>query len=361
MTHVPVQIQRSIYPFPHRIQDHQAVSWKDNAIIWGGIGINKRRSIQENSVVYINDVSGEWIEKDTSGDIPPYSRGYDVMVHVVKDKMIVIYTRGSGAYEVVMHSLDMNTWAWTRFHPQGTLFRRWGMSSWVHNGKIYCFGGAYDDHHFNDLHCFGNNDHMSWELTAQEGDIPSPRFRHWTIITGDTVFLFGGKGGERLYYDLHILDMGTLRWKMIHGNRPTSKWFFGLGFGKHNIHNFCPASSSTAALFCPNAIWLLDLQKAGQMQDPSAIWTKVPNPFRRQRHAAVLEPKSLMLWIIGGCIDNTGNSLSDVVKMSFKHSSLKNLAMECVARNIGADDVRLLPKEIPIQLKNEIECHRFRV
>ena len=357
MTSVPVHIQRSIHPFPYKIKDHHTVSWKDKTIIWGGHGAEI--PYEERTVVYIHDIYGEWIKKETSGDFPPYSIGSNVLVNVVKDNMIVMYTRNPGTVHIVMYYLDMNTWVWTRLHihVQGTIFQRWDMSSWVHNGKIYCFGGADDDHHFNDLYCFDSS-HTTWELIAQEGDIPSPRFRHWSIIIGDTVFLFGGKDWERLHYDLHILDMGTLKWKRIHGNRPTSRWFFGLGFGRHNVHNFCLASSSTAILFCPNATWLLDLQKAKQIEKPSAIWTKLPYSFIRQQHAAILEPKSQSLWIIGGWRDGAGNSLSDVVKMSFNRISLKNLAIDCVVRNIRADDARLLPKQIPLQLKNEIELHR---
>ena len=65
---IPFAIQRSDVPFPHRIWKACAVAWNNATIIWGGLNTGPRGS-QRLSQVYCF-ISGEWIVKETSGDIP---------------------------------------------------------------------------------------------------------------------------------------------------------------------------------------------------------------------------------------------------------------------------------------------------
>ena len=105
--------------------------------------------------------------------------------------------------------------------------------------------------------------------------------------------------------------------------------------------------------------WLLKLDKAKQVKDPSSIWTRMPNHLSRLFHAAVLEPVSQRLWVIGG-EDMDFNITSDVVKMSYNLVPLKILAVDHAAHNVCANDTRLSPDQFPVQLRKEIEDYKAK-
>ena len=61
--------------------------------------------------------------------------------HVVDDKMFVLKS-GNMARNVI-HALDLNTLAWETVVPRNTLsVVSDGFTSWVHEGRIYVFGGG---------------------------------------------------------------------------------------------------------------------------------------------------------------------------------------------------------------------------
>ena len=104
---------------------------------------------------------------------------------------------------------------------------------------------------------------------------------------------------------------------------------------------------------------ILDLDKAKEkIENLASIWTRVPNPHPRFRHASVFEPVSQRLWIIGG---SDGNQItSDILEIPIK-MSLRDLAIDCAANSILPNDPRLGPGKYPKRLREEIEAYRPRV
>ena len=385
---VPFSFKKSTaHQFPHEISRHVAVTWKSATIIWGGYSENDHTPLPLSDVHIF--LSGKWIRKETTGTVPEDSARYhisDDVVQVVNQKMYVLIALSSG--ERVVYSLDLGTWIWECFSPSGPLpFKlrlRGGLSSWTHEEKTYYFGGkahiepndkniykrppylelekyfSLDEfpnaYVVNLLFCY-NTCNNTWEWPHIEGDIPSPRFGHKTVISGDIVFLYGGVSGawaQEHCNDLYILDMTCMRWKQIHGNISSRK--------SCSVPTLTRISQSAAVLFGfgTSSCWYLDLEKAKQQRDSSSIWTEVQTTFMRLDHAAVLEPVSQKLWVVGG-YKRQGDSwtrirtTSDVLKMSFNHVPLKVLAMDCVAKSININDERLLPDQFPMQLRNELK------
>ena len=218
----------------------------------------------------------------------------------------------------------------------------------------------------------------SWEWPLHGGEVPSPREDLATIIVDDKVYLFGGNryiGGpfqdsiaDMEYNDLYILDMRSMMWRKVHGNcyqeeAPHAKLF--------PDHTFTIISSSAAVLhgakqldgeqYSPEC-WLLNLDNARQLKDPTSIWTRIPTPFPRELHASVLEPVSQRLWVIGGWASDQKDFTSDVIKMSrFNTLPLKTIAMDHIARNMKATDPRLSANNYPKRLISEIEEHRSKI
>ena len=257
-----------------------------------------------------------------------------------------------------------------------------GPSSWTYKGKIFYFGGGGDGEYWpehmgkheypsylklsfrcgghgmascNQLFCY-NIAENSWEWPPLAGEIPSPRRRHRTIISDDTVFLHGGNGTENVSYnDLHVLDMTNLRWRKVHGQtdllpREKSRCFH---------HTLTLLSPSTAVLFGQKVAtpavyrddsWLLNLRNAKEQSDPASIWTPIRHHFRHQTgHAAALEPLSQSVWVIA--------DMRHVLKVTRDLVPLKALAVDHVARS----NAQLLADQLPIQLKNEVQAYRSRM
>ena len=362
---VVLKDQRYGPSLPEKRLSHVAVTWNNATLVWGG-RIPDNYDINTRSTIYYHK-HGRWSRKETSGAVPP---DYGPEAQVIEDKMFVSYLHRDN---IVLHFLDLQTWIWTRLTPGGTppsphIF---GNTSWAHKGKIYSFGcvGPTRDSP-NQLVCY-NISTNSWEWPDTGGDIPLSRRNHLTIIHDDTVFLFGGvrdRSPNDAYYcsnDLHILNMKHMIWKKVHDNISTVEGPDKEGM-KTGRYTLTLVNQSTAVLIgmCyvietntfVDDCWLLNLHNAMQFMIPSSIWTKVDGNFARVYHAAILQPMSKRLWVIGG--HSSQDSKADVVilKINFgRPSPLKYLAMDSVAHNICAHD----PRMVPDQLTNEIEAYRF--
>ena len=382
----PFRIHQSELPLPHERAGHVAVTWNKATIIWGG-----RTSDQTitDSDVYMH-LSGKWIRKETSGNVPSETR--DVTAHIVDDTMFVLVPNGANPSEI-LYSLDLFTWTWTKLAPSGTppKSRMW-TSSWVHNGRIYVLGGmAIQVYHevatlmmglppSKQLFCY-NPDENSWEWPSQGGDIPTPRSRHSAIINDNTVFLFGGESlarGFKTHNDLHILDMERMIWTRVHDSMSEDQ----VPGNMHKVPyggTLVRISQSTAVLFGrftkgsgENDFWLLNLESAKQLEGTSSIWTKIQGHPFTYGYAAVLEPMSRKLWVIGGskpskptpgrvsALYGSGTLTSEVLIMPL-NPSLKDLALASVARNICLKDPRLAPDQLPSQVRDDIDAYRAEI
>ena len=353
---LPFRFQQSALPLPYGRERHLAVTWKNAVIVWGGQSISEDDAM---SVVYYH-ISGKWIKKLTSGDMPECNSIGTKRGHVIEDKLYVLDL----AFIAVIYCLDLETWIWSRFTPNGTppATSIWAFSSWAYKGKIFCFGGNINfGRKTNQLFCY-NVSNNSWEWPEQKGDIPSPRMDHLTVISGESVFLFGGITNQdtppRYIHDtdLYILDMQTLKWDGVNGNIgqpwPTTNVVRSKG-------TLTLISLSAAILFTEYECWLMNLNSAKQLQDPSSIWTPIPNNFNKMIvvRAAVVEPVREKLWFMGGYDLLNHCYISDVLVMSFK-LSLREFAVDRVARCICPHDPRLAPDKCPKLLREEIDSIR---
>ena len=289
-----------------------------------------------------------------------------------------------------MYCLNLHTWIWKKLSPSGkTPSYRIATSSWTHKGDIYYYGGcdpANDE-------CTGYNEVFSynismnlWKWPNMGGDLPAQRCYSWIIISDNIAFLFGGSrhhiGTERLYYnDLHTLDMSTMIWRKVHDNLTTETG--PKGSHDPGTYTFTCISQSKAVLFgasfyqtitetvwinhFEDDCWLLNLQSAKQISETGPIWIKIPVSHPMVCNASVFQPLSKRLWIIGGAyFKSSFRSIrfsSSIIKLNFNQlRSLKDIAMDCVARSICAHDPRLAREDqMTRQLRKEIEAYKCEI
>ena len=380
---MPISVKKSDVPFPRKIDCCHVVTWKGDTIVWRDYTTNL--SPVNAKDVYVHS-AGNWIKKETSGHNPlPYmSSG---QAHVLNANMFVL-SKDSGPIQgttrpIRVYSLNLSTCKWTKLIPSGfePIGHVYGITSWIHNEKIYFFGirnNHYYDYHMvvglgetsNQIFCY-NISTNSWEWPNTYGDIPSPRQYAQTISTKRVVFLFGGDLDGHNYNDLYMLEKDTLKWRAVHGNIPE-----GQGPSGRGRPTFTRISKSVAVLFdsltsgnrhepLVDNSWLFDIDKAEQLMNPTTIWTKIkiPRNLRRRCHAAVLEPMSRQLWVIGGQewqpeVD-LPRTTSDVLHVNLiKLAPLKNVAIHHAVQSICINDPRLAEDRLPRHLKSEIEAYR---
>ena len=110
-------------------------------------------------------------------------------------------------------------------------------------------------------------------------------------------------------------------------------------------------SESAAVLYDSDECWILDLDGAKRLSEPSRIWKRIQSNSMRYEHRAVLEPVSQRLWVIGGL------GRPDVLKMEFK-VSLKDLAVDCAARSLCPLDPRMGIGGLPRQFRKDIGARK---
>ena len=404
-----VQVQRS---------GHVAVTWNDCIIIWGGRDL-------ELSCCDINEVmihyDGTWRYKKTIGNVDvPRGFSYNLTAQVVGDKMYVFGGQPFGNVHAGAHGkdplqnqmsvLDLKSWNWSKFKPVGSSpIRCINQTSWVHNNKIYVFGGGWTSSTYfgintdvnypigvqvvdgssyavtNQLFCYDTaNNCFEWPSIKDEGNILTPRWGHSSFIQGKTAFIFGGNHNNLISAinhnvnrrnDLIILDLETMILRQVHGS--SNAW--GLP-SKRAWHSMTKISSVKAVLYGGyyerNDCWILDVKKAlqGKFVEASSLWTecratdsKEELPVR-ESHSAVIEPKSKRLYILGGYSGSSGTSydidMSDkALVITFTPTSLELLAMEHVIKVYGPESPLLeefLPKDHEMRKTLEGRRHTSR-
>ena len=355
----------------HRVS-HIAVTWKEATLIWGG---RVKDEFCDPSVVSCH-FAGGWIQKKTRGDVPTHF--LNSVAAVFNDRMFVL--GGIDKHEDhidgnVIHFLDLNTWMWTRLVPDGNPPAEQSMSNntWVYEGNIYTFG-SYSQNL--EIFCY-NISTNHWSKPTARGDIPCHRQGEKVIVNEGTVFLFGGYTIDHHRNDLYMLDMHKLRWKIIHGVMKDIA-SYGVVPSARSAHSMTCISQSAAVVYggvieatmmgiqqflVLQDCWILNLDKAKDLQKPSLIWTRIKQTElnsrarglagRRYCHAAVLEPASLRLWLIGGAGSSQG-----LCMISFNVLPMRLCAIESIVDCIKGDDPRLRPGECPEQLRKEIEAYR---
>ena len=132
----------SLFPFVHNRSRHVAVTWNDVTIIWGGLMVVGN---DDPRAIYCHR-DGKWFTITTGGDVP-IARDSGCAA-VIDDTLYVMCgwcNDGEPKSNIYALELDLNStpWNWTKLTPSGTPpFKCGKLSSWVHKGKFYGFGGV---------------------------------------------------------------------------------------------------------------------------------------------------------------------------------------------------------------------------
>ena len=387
---------------------HVAVTWNDCIIIWGGKDVDGRCYDPQEVLIHCE---GTWKCKKTKGNhaVPIGFSDYQT-AEVLGDKMYVFGgqpfgnlkngAHGEDPFQNQISVLDLESWCWSKVKPEGSSPMRCVLqTSWVHNNKIYVFGGGFktptsfgidievnypngvqvdEGATFpltNQLFCYDMTKNcFEWPCIKVEGNIQTSRAGHTSFINGKAVFIFGGySNGTAMVNDLLILDISRMIIRQVHESSTDR----GLP-DKRGWHSMTKISSDKAVVYggYPSPVsfdpiakdcWILDIKKAlqGEFAEASSLWIKCgakEDLPRRASHTAIIEPKSKRIYILGGrsggCPSKSQMSDKTLV-MTFSPPPLELLAMEHAIKVYGPENLLLeefLPKDH--EMRKTLEARR---
>ena len=223
------------------------------------------------------------------------------------------------------------------------------------------------------------------------GDIPSPRADAVALslldpcvkpVDGATsmksiAIVIGGLNRSRInardgyLYDIHTLDMDSMTWRAIKGSEQLVQEGMWPQFRRY--HSFTQISRDYAVLYGGHGgpsgsghlgdCWLLDLQKCISEMSAENIWTvcKTVSGNKRSHHAAIMEPTSKSLWIVGGTTNESWDTAVHTLEMSFNaNKTLQDLAVASAAKNISKlrSKIDKLPNTIQLAIEREVQRER---
>lgn len=182
----------------------------------------------------------KWTRKISGGDIPLQLSGACAAVDDQYMYLFGGYHNGEN-YDLegnwnTLWRLHLPSYTWTQLEPEGTPpFACDKAVCWVHDKRYYVFGGfgppieyekqppvhvnfvnddstAFNIRGWIDQLVYYDIELNKWVWPKTTGCPPCPRAAHAADVTGDRVYIFGGRHRNLRMNDLHCLDFKTMRW-----------------------------------------------------------------------------------------------------------------------------------------------------
>ncbi|XP_062509238.1 rab9 effector protein with kelch motifs-like [Corticium candelabrum] len=238
----------------------------------------------------------EWREIEMCGAVPSPREGH--LMHEVGGLLYVF--GGSSDPDVStclsgMHTFDPVTKIWSSLATGGEEPQALNLTSVVVDSAIYTFGGILDGEGSNRLHIFDTAS-KQWSSLATSGQLPSPRGDHCSAAVGRKIYIFGGSGGEKLFFnDLHVLDIATLTWTKIEVDKdvPTAREFASIcGYGDELLILFGGTTADSASETDFSDVHIFNIE--------DGTWQEVavggPVPDKRYSHCSVVWKNKMIVF-----------------------------------------------------------------
>ncbi|XP_057428102.1 serine/threonine-protein phosphatase BSL1 homolog isoform X2 [Lotus japonicus] len=236
----------------------------------------------------------QWSKLATTGEKPGPRDSHSAVL--VGHKMIVF--GGTNGFRKVndTHILDLVTKEWIHLKCEGTppSPRESHTATLVGDERLVIFGGSGEGeaNYLNDLHVLDLGT-MRWSSPEVKGDFPVPRDSHIALAIGDKVVVYGGDSGDMYHGDVSMLDMETMTWSRlkVQGSSPGVR----AGHAAVNIGNKLYIIGGVGDKCYCNDIWVFDIF--------TCSWTQLvipgQQPQGRFSHTAVVTDMDIAIY--GGC------------------------------------------------------------
>ncbi|XP_069166928.1 kelch domain-containing protein 2 isoform X1 [Procambarus clarkii] len=372
------------YQFIHRRAGHVMVAYDNRLFVWGGYMelphsesytlMTPSKCLYHSAIdVFMYDpLLNTWTRRMSNGHIPLQLSGSCAAVHHQHMYLFGGWTNNtSDEYENSSNSLwrlHLPSLTWELLFPEGIPpFPCDKAACWVFKNRFYVFGGfgpARELHSMSgvkvtfvrdnifpsgwiDQLVYYDIENNKWVWPETQGPKPSPRAAHTADVTGDKVFIFGGRFKEARMNDLHCLDLTNMIWS---GNltesavqeTPEGRSWHTFNFVSENKAVIYGGFNTSQQVL--NDCWLLKVEVDEPFQALYSItWREVPLAYdhgvpRCWHTAAVVPPGEL--YILSGLTQPYYITMAmlidhaeDLLVLRFSPPSLQRLGIEVVGKH----------------------------
>ncbi|KAI7890421.1 uncharacterized protein EV154DRAFT_482260 [Mucor mucedo] len=227
----------------------------------------------------------QWSRVRTKGKLPSERAGHSTCV----SKKGIMYIWGGHYQRKYLNDLcafnvkeypAKADWEFISYKNQGPSARS-GHVSFIHDNKLYIFGGVNASQLYNDIWYF-DLDTQLWYPIAAVGYIPLPRESAGAALVDDTLYIFGGRGVNGTLGDLCAYRIHSKRWYTFEnmGNPPTPRYGATLTLVQNKIYVFGGESMTTGKSDDTTQVYILDCLTAHAMETNTSHHHAPPRPPR---------------------------------------------------------------------------------
>ncbi|XP_069117177.1 kelch domain-containing protein 2-like isoform X2 [Argopecten irradians] len=320
------------------------------------------------------------ISTKTSGQCPPGTSGASACLF---DHYMYLFAGHTEVGNVnTLHRLDLRTREWELVEPasgSGLPSPRDKCTCWVHQNKLYFFGGfcmpiykylkengefhadrstAGHERGWNNQLLLFDLETKMWNNPRCKGQIPSSRAAHAAAKIGNQVYMFGGRHIAERLNDLHRLDLDTLTWTgplVATGSMPPGRsWHTFTQVSDRQIFLYGGFDQKDNPL---NDAWILDIV--------DLTWTKLDHYQKCKAHLwhTACRTRDGEVVVFGGCTNNIlspeepTNHTNEMLTFLLNPLSLLRLSLHTVYKYKSRTraDWEFLPQSLSAWLKSKNE------
>eukprot|EP00123_Amoebidium_parasiticum_P013889 comp22209_c0_seq1/m.32683 comp22209_c0_seq1/g.32683 ORF comp22209_c0_seq1/g.32683 comp22209_c0_seq1/m.32683 type:complete len:406 (-) comp22209_c0_seq1:59-1276(-) len=248
---------------------HSALVDGDFLLVFGGSGVPFGHS-NSNSLHICDLRTFVWHKLECTGDVPCARYG-QTMVMTEDGHHLYVFGGTSGlTFFNDLYRLHLPTRTWERIaqrnQPPSPCYRHEAI---IHGNTMYVIGGGHPNPAMTGpikVYAFDMLRNAWTELKARAavkgGKVPRDRRSHSCVLHDNKVYICGGTNGVRVFSDLWVLDMATMKWTEIHATGFESKYFHAATItaeGRMHVFGGC-----------------LDLEGKRRSDDVVSCWIRVP-------------------------------------------------------------------------------------
>ncbi|RZF40308.1 hypothetical protein LSTR_LSTR006917 [Laodelphax striatellus] len=241
---------------------HVAVGFENELLIWGGSRcspLHDNDYCDPNVLWVYNTLNDVYTRREILGLPPQGSCGSAAVIHDGSLYIFGGFARTSypsnSPYSNFLHRVDLTTnkLTWKQIKPKGDCPLPCDkLAGWAHGDKLYFFGGfgervpgscdaswvrdEMSDRGWNNQFVCYNTKSNEWEWPRTYGPKPRPRAAHSAAVSGNVVYIFGGRLQSVRNDELHAIDhrlislSGNLKSSMKGAHWPSGRSWHSFTF-----------------------------------------------------------------------------------------------------------------------------------
>lgn len=133
------------------------------------------------------------------------------LVDIIMKEMVYYLIIDKFVYLNDLYAIEVETLVWRKVKCHGDIPpARYGHSLCLLGSRVFIFGGRGDNKkYFNDIYMMDLDTYI-WAKISTSTSSPLPRMNHTAVMVGTRMAIFGGYNGRKTFDDFWVFNTGIL-------------------------------------------------------------------------------------------------------------------------------------------------------